>query len=413
MSRGPSIAALAALMCCALAPAGWAASPEEEQLLGCGCEERQLADLLPYSRTFSASGVVQGPLAEATAAAGVPAAAMVEALAALGAGLDLKRDLRDGDRFYVRYERSFTAKGDPIGIGRVLWAELQTAAKGAVSIHRFRPLKGAGEGFWLSTGQSAAAPGIRLPLETIQVSSGYGIRADPFDQPFRGPMPAAAPAAAPKPNPALPPAGAWKPKVKPTVNAPASPGTGGPPPQASPFVNPMVNVPTDLGVKLGLAPVEPQAAKRYQGFHGMMQMHEGVDLAADLGTPIRAAGDGVIIGAELKGGYGNWIEIEHEPGAPGARAPRLATVYGHLSAFAPGIAPGAKVKQGDVIGFVGSTGRSTGPHLHFEIPQNGRPTNPMISLTLRPEQLKGGELARFKQQVARDLSERAREAGSI
>jgi murein DD-endopeptidase MepM/ murein hydrolase activator NlpD len=187
---------------------------------------------------------------------------------------------------------------------------------------------------------------------------------------------------------------------------------GGPQPQPSPFTNPMVSVPPDLGPRLGLAPAGP-AAKQFKGFHGVMQMHEGVDLAADFGTPILAAGDGVIIGAELKGGYGNWIEIEHEPGAPGAKAPRLATVYGHLSGFAPGIASGARVKQGDVIGYVGSTGRSTGPHLHFEILQNGRPTNPMISLSLRREQLRGGELERFRKQVARDLQERQREAGSL
>jgi murein DD-endopeptidase MepM/ murein hydrolase activator NlpD len=146
---------------------------------------------------------------------------------------------------------------------------------------------------------------------------------------------------------------------------------------------------------------------------GTLQMHEGVDLAADFGMPIHAAGDGVILGAELKGGYGNWIEIEHEAGAPGAKAPKLATVYGHLSSYAPGIAPGVRVTQGQVIGFVGSTGRSTGPHLHFEILLNGRPTNPMISLALRRETLRGGDLVRFKQKVTRDLQERQRETGAI
>jgi murein DD-endopeptidase MepM/ murein hydrolase activator NlpD len=147
-----------------------------------------------------------------------------------------------------------------------------------------------------------------------------------------------------------------------------------------------------------------------------MFMPEGVDLAADVGTPIHAAGDGVVKGAQPNGGYGNWIEIEHDGvevtplfGKPVA----ISTVYGHLSSFAPGIAPGVRVKQGDVIGFVGSTGRSTGPHLHFEILQNGHPTNPMISPTLRTEQLKGGDLDRFKKAVAKDLSQRQAEAGSI
>jgi murein DD-endopeptidase MepM/ murein hydrolase activator NlpD len=146
-----------------------------------------------------------------------------------------------------------------------------------------------------------------------------------------------------------------------------------------------------------------------------MFMHEGVDLAADVGTPIHAAGDGVVKGAQPNGGYGNWIEIEHDDAmiAPlNGKPARISTVYGHLSAFAPGIAPGVRVKQGDVIGFVGSTGRSTGPHLHFEILQNGHPTNPMISPTLRPEQLKGGDLERFRKAVARDLGQRRAEAGS-
>jgi murein DD-endopeptidase MepM/ murein hydrolase activator NlpD len=412
MSRFPSTAALAALLWCAGASSAWAVSAEEERLLGCGCEEARLRDALPFTRTYSASGLVRGALAESTAEAGVPAAAMVEALEALAAGVDIERDLRDGDRFYVRYERSFTAAGDPIEIGRVLWAELHTQAKGKVSIHRFRLGHSIGDRFWLSTGETTTPPGIRLPLESIVVSSGFGMRADPFHQPARGgsaQLPAAFPVtkspAAPKPKP------------------PAFPGqivrpAGGPQPlQASPLTNPARNPPpgAPFGINMGLPPppAPAMAARSYSGFSSQMVMHEGVDLAADHGTPIRAAGDGVVRGAEAKGGYGNWIEIEHEPGPPGAKAAKLATVYGHLSGFARGIAPGARVKQGDIIGYVGSTGRSTGPHLHFEILQNGRPTNPMISLALRREQLRGGELLRFKKQVSRDLQEREREAGPL
>jgi len=84
-------------------------------------------------------------------------------------------------------------------------------------------------------------------------------------------------------------------------------------------------------------------------------------------------------------------------------------VYGHLSAFAPGIAPGAAVARGDVIGFVGSTGRSTGAHVHFELLSNDKPVNPMNNPEFKAAQLRGPDLDRFRKQVARSLDERTRE----
>jgi murein DD-endopeptidase MepM/ murein hydrolase activator NlpD len=392
------------LCCCLAAPIAEAATPDEIRLLGSDRGDAQYRSLMPFTRSLAASGVVRGSLADSTAEAGVPPAAMVEAREALGTAIDLERDVHDGDRFYVRYERAFTAEGTPIGTGRVLWAELRTAAKGTVAIHRFRPMKATTDSFWLSTGQAATPAAIKLPLAAITVSSGFGMRADPFDQPIRGQM---------FQSPGKPLGGGSHgaaPAGKTTKGV--ANGKGGPPPQPSPLLQ-QVNIPTVLGLQMGLA--GPNA--RLKGFHHAptMFMHEGVDLAADVGTPIHAAGDGVVKGAQPNGGYGNWIEIEHDDvlttplhGKPA----KISTVYGHLSAFAPGIAPGVRVKQGDVIGFVGSTGRSTGPHLHFEILQNGHPTNPMISPTLRPEQLKGGDLERFRKAVARDLGQRRAEAGS-
>jgi len=388
MNRIPFEAALAALLCFGIVSPALAVSPEETRLLGSDQEEAQYQGYLPFTRAFGASGVVSGSLAGSAAEAGVPAAALVEALAALGTAIDLERDVRKGDAFYVRYERTYTAVGDPVGVGRVLWAELRTAAKGTVAIHRFRTGKPAVERFYLSGGQVAASPEIRLPLQTITVSSGFGLRADPFDQPGRGGVQA------------------FKPTGK---------GAGGPAP--SPLTTVKVpEVPAALGSPFGLKATGAKGASKPGGT--TLMMHDGVDLAADMGTPIRAAGDGVVIGAELKAGYGNWIEIEHDGASNGPfesfrRPTRLMTVYGHLSAFAEGIAPGMRVKQGDVIGYVGSTGRSTGPHLHFEILNNGKPTNPMINLALRPEQLRGGELERFRKTVTRDQQERQREAGSI
>ena len=98
------------------------------------------------------------------------------------------------------------------------------------------------------------------------------------------------------------------------------------------------------------------------------RMHEGVDYAADYGTPVRATADGIVTRAGRDGGYGNLVELRHLNG--------IRTRYGHLSAFARGLQVGNRITQGETIGYVGSTGLSTGPHLHYEFLINGRPTNP-------------------------------------
>ncbi len=99
------------------------------------------------------------------------------------------------------------------------------------------------------------------------------------------------------------------------------------------------------------------------------RLHAGVDFAAPPGTPILAAGAGHVIEAGRFGGYGNWVKIGHEGG--------LATGYAHMSRIAPGVKRSARVRQGQVIGYVGSTGLSTGPHLHFELHRGGRPVDPL------------------------------------
>lgn len=96
---------------------------------------------------------------------------------------------------------------------------------------------------------------------------------------------------------------------------------------------------------------------------GIIRKHEGIDFAAAPGTPVMAAGDGVVIRREYTGGYGNLIEIRHANG--------IVTRYGHLQAFAKGLTTGMRLSQGDVIGYVGSTGMATGPHLHYEFRVNG------------------------------------------
>jgi murein DD-endopeptidase MepM/ murein hydrolase activator NlpD len=107
---------------------------------------------------------------------------------------------------------------------------------------------------------------------------------------------------------------------------------------------------------------------RYHPILNLIRAHKGIDYAAPMGTPVRAAGDGRVGYAGPKGGYGNVVEIEHSRS--------ITTVYGHLSRFAKGTRAGAHVTQGQVIAYVGMTGLATGPHLHYEYRVNGVFKNP-------------------------------------
>jgi murein DD-endopeptidase MepM/ murein hydrolase activator NlpD len=121
---------------------------------------------------------------------------------------------------------------------------------------------------------------------------------------------------------------------------------------------------------------------------GYTKMHTGVDWAAPYGTPIFASGNGVIEKAGWEGGYGKYIRIKHPNG--------YETAYGHMTAFAKGMEPGKRVRQGQVIGFVGSTGLSTGAHCHYEILVNGRFVDPMRIKLPRGRSLDGTMLANFE-----------------
>ncbi|WP_035707187.1 M23 family metallopeptidase, partial [Bradyrhizobium genomosp. I (2014)] len=121
-----------------------------------------------------------------------------------------------------------------------------------------------------------------------------------------------------------------------------------------------------------------------------VKMHTGVDWATAYGTPIFASGNGMIEKAGPEGGYGKYIRIKHANG--------YETAYGHMSAFAKGMEPGKKVRQGQVIGFVGSSGLSTGPHVHYEILVNGRFVDPMRVKLPRGRSLEGPMLAGFEKE---------------
>jgi murein DD-endopeptidase MepM/ murein hydrolase activator NlpD len=123
------------------------------------------------------------------------------------------------------------------------------------------------------------------------------------------------------------------------------------------------------------------------------RLHAGIDFAAPPGTPILAAGAGRVVEAGRKGGYGRWVKILHQGG--------LATGYAHMSRIAPGVRRSARVRQGQVIGYVGSSGMSTGPHLHFELHRRGRPINPLdMARNAERTRLGGKDLERFRARVA-------------
>ena len=132
---------------------------------------------------------------------------------------------------------------------------------------------------------------------------------------------------------------------------------------------------------------------RVHPISGYRRMYQGIDFAAGTGTPIVAPADGVVVEARRWGGYGNWLRVRHASG--------LESGYGHLSRYASGIRAGQRVTQGQVIAYVGSTGASTGPHLHYELWRNGQRINPGSIRVEDNVQLAGSDLAAFRAEKSR------------
>ncbi|MES1990045.1 MAG: M23 family metallopeptidase [Pseudomonadota bacterium] len=128
--------------------------------------------------------------------------------------------------------------------------------------------------------------------------------------------------------------------------------------------------------------------KRKHPILGYTKVHSGVDFAAPRGTPIYAAGNGKVEVAGWQGGYGKYVRIQHANG--------YETAYGHMNGFAKGIRAGSSVRQGQIIGYVGTTGRSTGPHLHYEVIVRGKKTNPLGIKVPTGITLAGADLKKFK-----------------
>ncbi len=140
---------------------------------------------------------------------------------------------------------------------------------------------------------------------------------------------------------------------------------------------------------------------------GYSRLHKGTDFAAPRGTPIYAAGDGVVELAGRNGAYGNYLRIRHNS--------TYKTAYAHMKRIAKGMRRGKRVRQGQIIGYVGSTGRSTGPHLHYEVLRGGRQVNPLKIRLPSGEKLKAAELESFERERARidALREQVRDSDAV
>ncbi len=148
------------------------------------------------------------------------------------------------------------------------------------------------------------------------------------------------------------------------------------------------------------ARITSRFGKRRHPISGYTKAHKGVDFGARRGTPVMAAGDGVIVRANRFSTYGNYVKIKHANG--------YETAYAHLNGFAKGIRKGKRVRQGQIIAYVGSTGRSTGPHLHYEVLRRGKQINPLKLKTTDGKKLSGKSLEAFAEE--RDWIERLRPA---
>jgi len=143
---------------------------------------------------------------------------------------------------------------------------------------------------------------------------------------------------------------------------------------------------------LGKGRISSNFGMRLHPILGYQIQHKGIDFPAKTGTPIPAAADGTIERIGRNGGYGKYIKIKHNN--------TYSTAYGHLDSFNPELKKGSFVKKGEIIGYVGNTGRSTGSHLHYEVLQKGKPVNPLKKHTIPQRTLKNQTLQNFQKRKA-------------
>jgi len=255
-------------------------------------------------QTTVAAGRMEGSLFVSAQKAGATPELTAQVVKLFSHKLDFSRDIQAGDHFSMVFDRKVTASGRTISAGDLLFAEIK-AKGGATRLYRFKSAAMAEAQYFDEFGKNIRSLLLRTPLDSVRVTSSFGMRLHPI--------------------------------------------------------------------------------------LGFSRMHAGIDFGAPTGTPVYAAGDGVVEKASWAGGYGRWLQIKHSGG--------YETGYGHLSRWA--VKAGQHVHQGQVVAYVGSTGLSTGPHLHYEIMQNGKKMNPSAFKAPQSIPLGGREMAAFKAEKSR------------
>ncbi len=252
-------------------------------------------------RLAVAEGSIEVSFYQAAQQADLPGEIRGKLIQALSWSVDFHRDLRRGDDFGVLYERYVDSSGELVRRGKILYAHLDVGGEPRRLV-RYEDSRGHTD-FYDLDGASARRALRRSPVDTNEITSGYGMRRHPIS--------------------------------------------------------------------------------------GERGKHSGTDFATGYGAPVYAAGDGVVTMKRWWGGYGYILRVRHNE--------TYKTAYAHLSDFADGLEKGDRVAQDEVIGYAGATGRTTGPHLHYEVLVDGERVDPMRADLPAGRNLSGQELARFRQ----------------
>ncbi len=252
----------------------------------------------------ASTGTINDSLFLSAQRSNVPTSVIVDLIRIFSWDVDFQREIRDGDKYEVYYERYRDSDGNVVKDGNILYAAL-TLSGTKIQLYRFQPNGEKFAEYFKPDGRSAKKMLMRTPIDGARLTSTFGMRHHPI--------------------------------------------------------------------------------------LGYNRMHKGIDFGAPRGTPIMAAGDGVVERASRWGSYGNYLRIRHNG--------TYSTAYGHMTAYAKGIHAGVRVHQGQIVGYVGSTGGATGPHLHYEVLVSGKQVNPLSIKLPTGYNLEGQRLAAFKAMV--------------